>query len=792
METSALARSLSITLLITLLALSLPNFTGYGTEAIDREWISIMVASPEDAPLVREAIASIGIEVGPEFIYIPFVQALAYPSQIREIEGLKGVVSVRVQEPISFCQDISVPSMKAAPSPEYSPETAHDLGYTGSGITIAILDGGVDNEHPTFNGAFVAGADFSVPESPLNPRDGSVDPDDIEGHGTPVASVALGRGDDAGNYVGMAPNAGLIDLKIRKLGPTLPGPMTEAIEWCIANQGTQWGNGYIGVDVISISAGLGAIDGTVASAVKEAVSRGIVVVSAATNSGTSFSDNPNRDNDYWVDEAIIAGGTETLGTVDRSDDVYWPQSTWGPRTSDGDDDIYDEMRPDVSAPGAELTLAAHSALSDVTPASGYGTYSGTSYSTPHVSGLVALMLEANPEILPDEIIHPARLILHRSAEARGEPYSPRTSDKYDIHFGYGIIDAYEAVVMARDYEDERTAPYVESLEVQPLTNPGETVTVSASALDLEEQAIEYELRADGGTIEPRGSPRTWDWTAPEGLGRYTLTLTVTDTDGMRDESSVEVEVISGPVNSPPVIDRIDISRSILGPGETADIRVRADDPDGDDITYSFSADRGTLEPDGDRAIFTAPDQIGTATITVRVVDPSGLSDEGTIGITVRQDISGDPPEVSVFRSDPARIKAGFSGEMVLEAFVVKGSFDIASVRVDLTSLGMEEDLVLSDDGTSPDRVADDRYFTGSIDGMEGLKAGRYDISVKVMDTAGFYDERSYTLVVEGSVDGSGDGDVHLPSPLLLVLAGVILFIILALGIFVIVWATNRS
>jgi hypothetical protein len=691
------------------------------------------------------------------------------------------------QRAISLAMNISVRAMKAEPSELYSPGTARDLGYTGKGITIAIIDGGVDNEHPTFQGAFVAGADFSSPPTPLNPRDGSVDPDDLDGHGTSVASVALGRGDGNGNFKGMAPEAGLIDLRIRKAALTLPGPMTDAIEWCIANKDKDWGGGYTGVDVISISAGLGQAGGPVDLAVASAVSQGMVVVSAATNSGTSYEDNPNNRNDYWADDSIIAGGTQTMGTIDRSDDVFWDQSTWGPRTPDADDDFYDELKPDVSAPGADLVLAAHSINSGTTPASGYVIGSGTSFSTPHVSGLVAMMLEANPMIVPDQDVNPVRLILHKSSESRGEVYDQDLSLKYDMHYGYGIIDSYEALNGAKDFTRYESGPTILSFTSEGAkVAPGGTMGLSALAVDDQEQRLTYEVTCVEGTVAHGDAPRTWLWTAPAEAGNSIISLTVTDPAGLESSAEVEIAVVEGETNSPPMIESIDVSRTIVKTGGETDIYVKASDPDGDDLTFDYLASAGQIVGDGNSVTFEAPQTPGIVTIDVVVRDTFGAKDQGQVMITVQEDVFGDPPTIMSIDFDPPAFKSGFSGSVAIRTTVVKETYEILYVRADLSALGLGE-VQLFDDGTDPDDRASDREYSAYLGDLSSVREGRYTIQVRAVDEAGFTSTSSEDIVID---KGSGGGDdftllsgaasVAAISLLALLVVGVIVFALVRL------------
>jgi len=234
-----------------------------------------------------------GAEVLRPYSIVP-VCSVMFHSMAEAREALtKGSVSViELQREVVQHIDVSSAAVRAAPSSVYSPKTARDMGYNGSGVTIAILDSGVDNEHITFRGAFVAGADFTLPESPLSPRDGSFDPDDRVGHGTAVASVALGRGDAEGKRPGVAPGAGLIDLKLATRPGIIPASqnLLDALQWCLDNKDTDWPGPYKGVQVISLSVAIGSQGGALYEAINTTVTQGLVVVQSAGNSASSYQD----------------------------------------------------------------------------------------------------------------------------------------------------------------------------------------------------------------------------------------------------------------------------------------------------------------------------------------------------------------------------------------------------------------------------------------------------------------------------------------------------------------------
>ncbi|MCI0497464.1 MAG: carboxypeptidase regulatory-like domain-containing protein, partial [Thermoplasmata archaeon] len=214
--------------------------------------------------------------------------------------------------------------------------------------------------------------------------------------------------------------------------------------------------GNDGIDVILMSVGTeDSSDGSdqVSLAVNDTVENGLVVIAAMGNSNNTVVPSPAA-----ADLAIAVGGTTDRDTVDRDHDAPWQEdaatgTNRGPRLDDGDDDPYDELKPDVVAPAYQIRSATGG------PSYGPPLYvstnqthdeSGTSAAAAHVAGIVALMLEANPDLRPEGDYHPIREILRATAESRGDAYDTNLSAKYNATWGYGLVDAYGAVVRAED------------------------------------------------------------------------------------------------------------------------------------------------------------------------------------------------------------------------------------------------------------------------------------------------------------------------------------------------------
>ncbi len=749
-------------------------------------WTFIHFRSSEIGPSdLSSSIDRSGAELGRIYDIVPVASVhISSLSQAHEILSTSGVFQVEVQEVVRPILDVSSRAVKANPSAEYSPQTARELGFTGKGIAIAIIDTGVDNEHPSLQGSFIAGADLTVPESPLTPRDGSFDPDDRSGHGTGVASIALGRGDSEGNMRGIAPEAGLIDLKVTGASPVSlnQNSLMDALQWCKDNKDTDWGSGFSGVDIVSMSLGTGNEQGAVAQAMDELVGMGIVVVQGAGNTGAQYGSDTGT---VWADRSIVVGVIDDQDTVDRDDDEIWSSSTYGPRTDDGDNNPYDELRPDVVAPGVSIGFASSSRISNIQGAEGWSSGSGSSYATPHVSGTVALMLQARKTIRPDENTNPVAQLIHQSSESRGEPFDETLSPDYSPKYGFGMLDSYQAVKLSLSYTSINHRPEIKYFAVEPnVTTAGSTCRVRVIATDMDEEPLSYILQIDDGTLSGEGP--IWDWVAPSDPGKYYFNLEVRDQRGGKDTSSTYVMVQEGAPNRPPVITSFRAADSILPVGGTTTLRTVALDQDDDELTYDYVAARGSIQGEGDEVIYTAPDQAVKDTVTVTVSDGKGGTDSRTLQIDVREEDTNRAPSITLLKLDPPIINLNTSGQDVkLYAQVLDpdGLEDIDQVIADLTSIGGLSGVEMKNDGIPPDDMEGDLEFTLLLEGIDLLDNGTYTIRVTVYDMAGESQTGTVPLIVDipsqsTDVAGSQGG---LDTGLVVIIVIVVLLLVLTMA-----------
>ncbi len=431
----------------------------------------------------RNRILSMGFEIRQE---LPVVDAVLLggidANESWGLASLDGVAMVERYGSLVFYGDVQTPAVKASNSSEY-PVGAWDLGLSGQGINIAMVDTGVDNEHPGLAGKFVAGYDavcyvHSDPQCVLSggrEDDGSFDPDDGNQHGTACMGMASASGLEADGsqtqFYGSAPNAGLVDVRIGTdvgAGPfenyLLEQEFYESamngLQWIIDHRDDAWPGADAeshGIDIISLSWGItshedGGSDGSDMHSriLDEAMELGLVVSNAAGNSG---EDNDGLSGMSASSLSITVAATADKNTVNRTDDEIAGYSSRGPRKDNGNGNPLDELIPEISAPGTNIVQAEACVTSgscnnflggDASENTYTGRGSGTSYATPSVSGIIALLLEANSNLTPLQV----KEVLKHTSELRGEPSAPEVDPYWNREFGYGMVDALASVELA--------------------------------------------------------------------------------------------------------------------------------------------------------------------------------------------------------------------------------------------------------------------------------------------------------------------------------------------------------
>lgn len=313
--------------------------------------------------------------------------------------------------------DVSRKAMKVQTSTVYAPNTLEDAypGTDGTGVTIAIIDTGMDNGpggHSMLPGNRYVGGFNAITRM-------DIDPDDDHGHGTHVGGIALGS-TVPGGYGGVAQGANYVDIKV--LGANGFGTFSDVfagIEKCIERR-NDWN-----LKVINLSLGAGGFwDGTNPGAVLlgRVAYYGILPVVSMGNSAAFGAG--HMSNFAASDDALSVASVNDFGTIDRTDDMIGPLSSRGPR-------IDNALKPDVACYGGDISSAQHNTSNGIITF--FGTF--TSMAAPHVAGLAALICQANPTM---PVLSIKELII-RTAEDRG-------ANGWDGEWGHGLVDAHAAFV----------------------------------------------------------------------------------------------------------------------------------------------------------------------------------------------------------------------------------------------------------------------------------------------------------------------------------------------------------
>ncbi len=406
-------------------------------------------------------------------------------------------------------------------------ESAYSDGFRGNGVKVAILDTGIDLTHPDL----VPNLDIALGRNCMT----SGPPQDGHGHGTHVAGIVAAAANGIG-VVGVAPEATLVPIKV--LDDTGSGEWSNLI--CAVDYLTGLmtdGDPTNDVRVANMSLGdVGTIgtctDGGIREAICHSVAAGVVYVAAA---GNSTVDTSTFIPAAFPEVIAVSALTDLDGASGGQggcwlfffycDDTLAEFSNFGSTVA-------------VTAPGTQI-------YSDWT-GGGYATEMGTSMASPHVAGVAALMLAANPTLSPAEV----RDLLVSTGECPNGALADADGSGDCIGKGQwgndpdGIAEPLVNALNAVESLSGDRRPVVK------MTSPTDGATVSGSVAvtatatdDIGVTKVEFFVNGSLLATDSNGSngwSTTWDTSGLDG-GRYTLRATATDTAGQTRSSSVGVQ-----------------------------------------------------------------------------------------------------------------------------------------------------------------------------------------------------------------------------------------------------------
>jgi serine protease len=255
---------------------------------------------------------------------------------------------------------------------------------SGAGVTVAVIDSGVDSRHPDLVGQVLPGLDLVDPKG-----DGDTD---LVGHGTTVSAIIAGRGDDNSGVVGIAPKARILPVRVLDEENRYDDAIivAKAVRWAVDH----------GAGVINLSLGGSGTSEALAAALDYAFAKDVVVVACTGNTGAS------PDNEVWY--PAREPGVLAVAGLERDGRQLWSGSITGRDTV-------------VAAPATDLVGARSGG--------GYWRVQGTSFAAPMVAATAALVRSRWPDMPAGEVVN--RII--QTARDLGTPGR-------DTTFGFGMVD----------------------------------------------------------------------------------------------------------------------------------------------------------------------------------------------------------------------------------------------------------------------------------------------------------------------------------------------------------------
>lgn len=373
--------------------------------APDGAAVSIIASTDGPAAARAERAAALGLEVVWTYGIIDGFSAKGTPDEVLALAHEPWILGIEDDAPVQALMDVSTRDIEAT--------KAWAAGYRGAGVTVAVIDTGIETTDFDLADAVVGCVSLvlgiELPEC-----------DDTDGHGTHVAGSVASRAPD---YPGVAPEAMLVAVRVlHAAGAGTESDVIAGMDWVAQNKDTV--SPPIRVATMSIGdVDPGCGDGRDASAraADALVARGVTFTVAAGNAGHKKC---TVDGASAAFNVITVGAADDRDTPDPSDDRLADFSSAGP-TKDG------RLKPEVVAPGVgiwSLFLGPTVARLD-----------GTSMATPHVAGLAALLLDQNAALTPADV-------KARVTSTTLRPSAAPTLPQED--WGHGLVNACRALAVA--------------------------------------------------------------------------------------------------------------------------------------------------------------------------------------------------------------------------------------------------------------------------------------------------------------------------------------------------------
>lgn len=454
----------------------------------DHEYIDAIVTltEPVSDQLVKK-LETLGCIIDHKFSIIDAVGVTIPTNKLPEIGRLPTIEMIQSIHEVKPHLAQGVPIVKAS---QDILKSAGYNGLTGEGVTIAVLDSGIDGDHSTFGNRIIAFRDFISGNNDLDPTNG-MNAYDSGYHGTMTSSCAAG----SGAYKGVAIGSYIIGVAVWSTYQ-----MVQGIEWCVNNKNKDFNQDGEpdGPDIITMSLGLATNQRTyLDTAAESAMDQGVLFVTSAGNDGPGSG---------TVTSPATSSKVISVGAINKNKNIA-DFSSRGP----GPGGI---LKPDVVAPGVAITCAYPG---NTWTSGGYG----TSFSCPIVAGIAALLLQYDPELSPYEI----KQVLHDSAEDRGDSGPDNT-------YGWGIANAVAALDLVLKVKSIVASEYsvVEDTKL--------VFSATASGTNVKEFDWDFDNDGDFDLTTETGTA-SYTYT---NAGEYEIRVRITNTQGKTAENSIIITV----------------------------------------------------------------------------------------------------------------------------------------------------------------------------------------------------------------------------------------------------------
>jgi serine protease len=361
-----------------------------------------LLSGPRLASAALAGVVALAVPAAPSFAAaapaLPAFAAPAFAAPAFAAPAFAAPAFAAARAPVAAFAPIAAPAPRAEPpSPLVGDTVRDDQWYlktlniggawtyaNGTGVTVAVIDSGVDATHPDLQGQVLPGLDLVDPDG-----DGDTD---LVGHGTTVSGIIAGRNDDTVGVVGIAPKAKILPVRVLDEENRYNDAIivAKAVRWAVDH----------GAKVINLSLGGNGSSAALAAALDYAFAKDVVVVACTGNTSAS------SDSDVWY--PAREPGVIAVAGMEKDGNTLWSGSITGKETV-------------VTAPATQL-LGAQAG-------GGYWKVQGTSFAAPMVSGTAALIRSRWPTMPAGEVIN--RII--RTAVDEGPTGR-------DATYGFGMVN----------------------------------------------------------------------------------------------------------------------------------------------------------------------------------------------------------------------------------------------------------------------------------------------------------------------------------------------------------------